>query len=784
MVVWAGIHAQGGLMSFRGIVMEIAGHDVAYASHSAAPTSWASTVRTSILSVPQGSVLSIDYDTLKADAGGTDIEVQDVSAELLHRSSDATTTLNGDHTASATTITVASTSGFASSGTFWLGAEAIAYSGTTATTFTGCTRGALGTLATAHDDASIVYSYSPTLLGRKCTLKWFDSAGATTTRYTGYIDAVDFTGSGYRLAILSSRKQFEDAKGLSPQQGKARLTAEVPIINRFEIMFQGDEQGKFLTLPSTSSNWPYWYMRVDDELIRYEAQHVTFPGFETTVLSVTSAYEVVLNNATGFRPGYTVEFMSGGSVAGRGTITDRSGTTIKHNAGYSPTPGDTARVANVALVEGAQRGALWTRERLHVEGAEVTEYRVLSGNHVDIFLWLLLSDQGDKTNTDYDILPVEWGCGIDSSLVDIDAFERICKPRSSARLYVLQDEVDIIEMMGQLSAATNCRIFWGSDGILTCTAVHDIYPLDAAGLALTASNIASIPRVRLDIQNVRNTWEWRSDYDLDGDHRALMRIEVAASKRVYGDRPMPIMQDRGMRSAEANGINFAVAKATLQQRSEPAEILTCDVLFDDAQTYTPGMLVAVTVGGIPNMAGGEGVQGALFELLSFQPQENQAIATHTLVRRPSIARLGHVAPCALVASKSGSDVTLQARSSTLFAPSPLSPFTPPGGAGQAGIDDVHWLLESDAIRFVDASTLGSATPTSASAAITAIDYATRIITVTSVPAWLASGDIVQLDDWATVLIGSNAPYREDVFLALADDSTLSINGSDPYVWGL
>ena len=46
----------------------------------------------------------------------------------------------------ATTVTVKSTSGWPSSGTLHIGTECIAYTGTTATTFTGCTRGKYSTL--------------------------------------------------------------------------------------------------------------------------------------------------------------------------------------------------------------------------------------------------------------------------------------------------------------------------------------------------------------------------------------------------------------------------------------------------------------------------------------------------------------------------------------------------------------------------------------------------------------------------------------------------------------
>ncbi|MEK9738517.1 MAG: hypothetical protein VW438_02185, partial [Euryarchaeota archaeon] len=58
-----------------------------------------------------------------------------------------TTTTSTTHTDSVTTITVASTSGFDSSGTIHIANEEITYTGTTSTTFTGCTRGANSTTA-------------------------------------------------------------------------------------------------------------------------------------------------------------------------------------------------------------------------------------------------------------------------------------------------------------------------------------------------------------------------------------------------------------------------------------------------------------------------------------------------------------------------------------------------------------------------------------------------------------------------------------------------------------
>lgn len=68
----------------------------------------------------------------------------------------AGTTLNGAIGAGDTTITVVSTASFASSGEILIGSELISYSGTTATTFTGCVRGLHGSTAASHLDAANV----------------------------------------------------------------------------------------------------------------------------------------------------------------------------------------------------------------------------------------------------------------------------------------------------------------------------------------------------------------------------------------------------------------------------------------------------------------------------------------------------------------------------------------------------------------------------------------------------------------------------------------------------
>ena len=83
-----------------------------------------------------------------------------VNAYITQEDEIVTTTLSQSHTDSVTTITVASTTGFDSSGTLFIGNEQVTYTGTTSTTFTGATRGAGSTTASAHDSGGQVAQFT------------------------------------------------------------------------------------------------------------------------------------------------------------------------------------------------------------------------------------------------------------------------------------------------------------------------------------------------------------------------------------------------------------------------------------------------------------------------------------------------------------------------------------------------------------------------------------------------------------------------------------------------
>ena len=69
------------------------------------------------------------------------------------------TTLNGSHSSSVTTLTLTSTTGFDASGTVYIGSEQVTYTAILGNDITGCTRGANGTTAATHADDVFVAQF-------------------------------------------------------------------------------------------------------------------------------------------------------------------------------------------------------------------------------------------------------------------------------------------------------------------------------------------------------------------------------------------------------------------------------------------------------------------------------------------------------------------------------------------------------------------------------------------------------------------------------------------------
>jgi hypothetical protein len=141
----------------------------------------------------RGMLVSVDESGTKLDrqkriqTGGGFVAVVQDRAGLLDGlfavRSFRSTFIRTNTTRIATTVNVSSTASLPSAGVVYVGGETIAYTGKTANTLTGCTRGAFGSPAQPHrggtDNGASVYTVPPGWMGRRVrlTIVFRDDAG-------------------------------------------------------------------------------------------------------------------------------------------------------------------------------------------------------------------------------------------------------------------------------------------------------------------------------------------------------------------------------------------------------------------------------------------------------------------------------------------------------------------------------------------------------------------------------------------------------------------------------
>jgi hypothetical protein len=162
---------------------------------------------------------SLDYDTFRivkdSSLGSTGGRLKSVNykeyvnSHITQEDEVETSTLGTTHTDSVTTITVASTSGFAASGDLYIGNEIISYTAVgSSTTFTGATRGANSTTAAAYASGITVTQFSngsiPTSVSRTLDNNYLVyplPLKAYTIKYDYYTFPTDMSAHGDTTTI-------------------------------------------------------------------------------------------------------------------------------------------------------------------------------------------------------------------------------------------------------------------------------------------------------------------------------------------------------------------------------------------------------------------------------------------------------------------------------------------------------------------------------------------------------------------------------------------------------
>jgi len=198
---------------------------------------------------------------------------------------DFSTTLSGAITNVQTTIPVVTTSGFSTAGAIFIEAELITYTGITATSFTGCTRGAAGSPNKAHNSgvsvngAQVAVANTPTLLqlntqdlsngvtlntstseitvaiGGKYNFAFSGQLNNSTTGQTLVtiwfaVNGTDVANSASRVTVASRENESTPASALMAANVFLSLNAGDKVIMRW---LTSDGHGSLVTYPASAS---------------------------------------------------------------------------------------------------------------------------------------------------------------------------------------------------------------------------------------------------------------------------------------------------------------------------------------------------------------------------------------------------------------------------------------------------------------------------------------------------------------------------------------------------
>jgi len=273
-------------MSRKRITIEIAGSLVGISTSQRAPKEWATSWLDALAEIPTGPSLAVDIETGSSDNGGLSVRCADLSTLLSDLAISATTTLDGAISSTSTSIDLIDASSLPSSSYVWIGGECVAYSGKSTNTLTGCTRGALGTDATPHDDADDVFALNPTIFGRRCVVRWYNdtdtSYSSGWTRFVGVVDGVTWADGFYVLNLLSPAQLILDQKALSGAAFvRGKLAQKLSVGSDLEI-----DADNLSTLKTTIETRGSAHLRIGEEVI--EIQQITYPRRTAEIAAYTA----------------------------------------------------------------------------------------------------------------------------------------------------------------------------------------------------------------------------------------------------------------------------------------------------------------------------------------------------------------------------------------------------------------------------------------------------------------------------------------------------------------
>ena len=171
-----------------------------------------------------------------------------------------TSTLSSELSASATSLTMASSTSFPSSGTVQIGTELITYTGNSGGTLSGLTRGATGTTAAIHSSGATVTDAAD-------FFAWNAAASGDIVTAPGLWSLDNFGNK--LIATISGAETFEwDSDPIGANNTRATILANAPTASSFSLVSTPDRHLIFFgteTTVGTSSTRDEMFIRFSDQ---------------------------------------------------------------------------------------------------------------------------------------------------------------------------------------------------------------------------------------------------------------------------------------------------------------------------------------------------------------------------------------------------------------------------------------------------------------------------------------------------------------------------------------
>lgn len=621
---------------------------------------------------------------------------------LTHVTSTATT--------AATTINVQSTTGFASSGTIYIGGESIDYGSTTATTFASCVRGVFGTQAQTHygdtDRGAKVFAQPPSWVGRRVRLQaYFETDSPESNFLAAQYDVDTFRLEEAPVYLGNDRWELRcshlsdevAARQLGVGLRKVDAVAIRPEYNNTTSQLEWRTRGAVnLFPPSTAGYYPtsvaITYDDGSGELLRFQGNIAT-------------------------------------SVDGDIVATDLTGLLA---------PGS----AITAAVD-ARAGRVFPQTLEH--------WAILSGGNLgQLACFALASVLGDGSNGANDVLPgcvrasvgqagdeARFGAGIRAAELDDTAFVSVANQVIPSWSFVIKDQVSVEDFLADWCLAAEAFWYVNRTGLLTVQTVAE--QRVAVARTLTADDVIGEPLVEVTEDDIypRATMRlslspWSGDY-LDS---VTMIDEEMAARHVQREDVLTI-ESPGLCISPA-GTNRPTCSRTdiemLMRRrmvndgrgrlfvtmDAPVTCLTLDL----------GDIVSIGFAGLPDYEGGD-LSGRRARIVARRPDFDRGVIR---LRLQVLETLYAIAPAAVISSVVGNTLNLR-------TVGPEVPDTTPGDMFAAG-----WNVEICAI--------GGGTATR-----TILSVTTTSITLTAAPPAITAGS-----DFVRVAYSSSTTASADGYI--------------------